>query len=48
MKSLALYIVETIKEMQEIATDWLWAYNNERPNRGTGGITPVQKLKMAA
>ncbi|TJZ78213.1 transposase, partial [Paracoccus hibiscisoli] len=28
--------------------DWLWTYNNERPNMGIGGITPAQKLKMAA
>ena len=23
-------------------------YNNDRPNMGIGGITPAQKLKMAA
>ncbi len=45
---LDLYIFETIAEAQEIATDWLWTYNNERPNMGIGGITPAQKLKMAA
>lgn len=33
---------------EKIATDWLWTYNNERPNMGIGGITPAQKLKMAA
>ncbi|KAB2725363.1 transposase, partial [Brucella anthropi] len=27
---------------------WLWTYNNERPNMGIGGVTPAQKLKMAA
>ncbi len=47
-KWLDLYIFETIEEAQEIATDWLWTYNNERPNMGIGGITPAQKLKMAA
>jgi hypothetical protein len=26
----------------------IWTYNNERPNMGIGGITPAQKLKMAA
>jgi len=26
----------------------LWAYNNERPNMGLGGITPKQKLAMMA
>jgi len=34
----------TIEEAQEEATKWLWAYNNERPNMGIGGITPAMKL----
>jgi putative transposase len=42
------YIIESIEEAQEFATQWLWNYNNERPNMGIGGITPAQKLKMAA
>ena len=55
------YIIETIDEAQDHATQWLWTYNNDRPNipvmvcmqtivgqRGIGGITPAQKLKMAA
>ena len=45
---LGRYIFETIQEVQDHATRWLWTYNNERPNMGIGGITPVQKLKMAA
>ncbi len=45
---LDLDIFETIEEAQEIATDRLWTYNNERPNMGIGGITPAQKLEMAA
>lgn len=45
---LDLHIFETIEEAQQIATDWLWTYNNERPNMGIGGITPAQKLMMAA
>jgi putative transposase len=45
---LDLNIFETIEEAQQIATDWLWTYNNERPNMSIGGITPAQKLKMAA
>jgi hypothetical protein len=24
--------------------EWLWTYNNERPNMAIGGITPKQKL----
>ena len=42
------YIFETIQEAQDYATDWLWTYNHDRPNMGIGGITPAQKLKMAA
>ena len=45
---LDLHIFESIEEAQQIATDWLWTYNHERPNMGIGGITPAQKLKMAA
>lgn len=37
-----------IEEVQEKATQWLWHYNNERPNMGLGGVTPMQKLKRYA
>ena len=36
----------TIEEVQDYATQWLWTYNNDRPNMGLGGITPAQKLKL--
>ncbi len=39
------YIFRSIKEVQDKATDWLWTYNNERPNMGLGGITPAQKMQ---
>ena len=45
---LGQYIFETIKEAQDQATQWLWTYNNERPNMGIGGMTPAMKLKTAA
>ena len=38
----------SIEEVQDAATRWLWTYNNERPNMGLGGITPMQKLAKAA
>jgi len=38
---------ESIEEIQDHATRWLWTYNNERPNMGIGGMTPIQKLKAA-
>ncbi len=45
---LAQYLFESISEVQEYATSWLWTYNHERPNMALGGITPKQKLAMAA
>lgn len=39
------YNFTTISEVQDHATQWLWTYNNERPNMGLGGFTPAQKLK---
>lgn len=42
------YIIETIEDAQDHATQWLWTYNNDRPNMGIGGITPAQKRKMSA
>lgn len=42
------YIIESIEEALDQATQWLWTYNNDRPNMGIGGITPAMKLKMAA
>jgi putative transposase len=41
-------LFSTIKEVQEKATRWLWHYNHQRPNMGLGGITPKQKLLLAA
>ena len=45
---LGQYHFDTIEQVQDHATKWLWTYNNERPNMGIGGITPAQKLKQAA
>lgn len=45
---LNLYIFESIEEVKQIATEWLWSYNHERSNMGNGGMTSAQKLKMAA
>ena len=41
---LAQYMFDSIEEVQEHATHWLWTYNNERPNMALGGITPKQRL----
>jgi len=45
---LGQYIFETIEEAQDQATEWLWTYNNERPNMAIGGMTPAMKLRTAA
>lgn len=45
---LAQYLFDSIEEVQEYATRWLWTYNNERPNMAIGGITPRQKMALAA
>jgi len=34
-------------EAQDQATEWLWTYNNERPNMGIGGMTPAKKNKSS-
>ena len=45
---LAQLLFDSIEEVQESATDWLWTYNHERPNMALGGITPMQRLALAA
>jgi len=45
---LTRYLFESTAEVQDFATRWLWTYNNERPNMALGGITPKQKVAMAA
>ncbi|MGV6816681.1 MAG: integrase core domain-containing protein, partial [Thiotrichales bacterium] len=42
------YLWENIQQVQEYATQWMWLYNNERPNMALGGITPKQRSAMAA
>ena len=45
---LAQQLFDTIDEVQDQATRWMWHYNHERPNMALGGITPNQRLAMAA
>ena len=45
---LSQWLFDSIEDVQEAATRWLWTYNNERPNMALGGITPMQKLALAA
>ena len=37
-----------LNQVREQAEAWLYHYNNERPNMGNGGLTPIQKLNRAA
>ena len=38
---LDLHEFETIEHAHILATQWLWIYNNERPNTAVGGIPPA-------
>ena len=42
------YLFGTIADVQDFATQWLWSYNNERPNMAIGGIPPRKKLTLVA
>jgi len=39
---------ESINEVQEFATQWMYKYNHQCPNMALGGITPKQRLAMIA
>lgn len=41
-------MINNIQDAQDLATKWLWYYNNERPNMTIGGIKSIQKLALAA
>jgi putative transposase len=44
---LTYHLFESIEEVQERATNWLWTYDNERPNMPVDDMTPKQRLAMA-
>jgi putative transposase len=44
---LELYLFRTIEDAQALATNWLWQYNNERPNTAPGGVPPVKYHHVA-
>jgi putative transposase len=41
-------LFESIQDVQEAATQWLWTYNHDRTNMRDSGLPPAQKLKAAA
>ena len=45
---LSQYHWQDLDEVRLNATQWMWRYNHECPNMALGGITPIQRLAMAA
>lgn len=45
---LDMHSFESVEQAQQLATQWLWQYNNERPNTAIGGVPPIYKLREAA
>jgi putative transposase len=35
------YLFDTLEEVQDYATKWLWFYNHERPHKANGGRPPL-------
>jgi len=44
---LDMHDFDSVEYAQILATEWLWTYNNERPNTAIGGVPPA-RLSMAA
>lgn len=38
---LSKYLFDSLEEVQDYATRWLWFYNNERPHKANGGRPPL-------
>ncbi|MCF2133409.1 MULTISPECIES: IS3 family transposase [Mycetohabitans] len=45
---LSQYHWKDLEHVQRFATDWMWTDNHDRPNMALGGLTPKQRLAMAA
>jgi len=44
---LNMFIFQSVEQAQEIATKWLWHYNNERPHTANGGFPPRLVSRVA-
>ncbi|ORU89915.1 MAG: transposase [Cycloclasticus sp. symbiont of Poecilosclerida sp. M] len=44
---LDLHLFKSIADAQNLATEWLWTYNNERPHTAIGGVPPRYLLNVA-
>ena len=42
---LNMHIFDSIKHVQNLAIQWMWVYNNERPHSAIGGVPPKKLLK---
>ena len=40
------HLFNSIEEVQDHATKWLWLYNHERPNMANGGLPPCYKTVL--
>ena len=45
---LSQYLWQDLAEVQHFATQWMYDYNHDRPHTALGGMTPKQRLAMAA
>ena len=45
---LSQHYWQSVDEVQDFATQWMYKYNHQRPNMALGGITPKQRLAMVA
>jgi putative transposase len=45
---LSQHYWQSVDEVQDFATRWMYKYNNQRPKMALGGITPKQRLAMVA
>ena len=41
---LDLHLFDSVESAQNLTTQWLWVYNNERPHFALGGIPPRAKV----
>lgn len=44
---LDMHEFESLAHAQQLATQWLWVYNNKRPHSAIGGVPPRWRLKAA-
>ncbi len=44
---LDLHEFESVEHAQLMATQWVWTYNNQRPNSAIGGVPPKTYLNAA-